>query len=668
METSPLEKITLALLCVFAATAAPSCAQDQRAEQSEAPVLSTDVGVPAPAVRLDEPYEAAFRRRAQFYIRQTAERDPDALLDWFDRTDYFSNGGGDPHKYAMPVVLARLYMDPTDEGGLRLYRFLMEVDKLKRDRGLYHFSIFQRTRLFFQMGEDLPDDVVESNLYDTRNFFHIMRSGGTENHRFMSRCSGYVWAEYLDERFPDEGFDEHKQWLADWVTARMRQFYTVGQGEYDSSTYVGFSAASLANIYDFSADETMRDTARATLDWLAAAYARKYFHGLNIGPEARGFAHEPVGTMDAKPSFPGTEPLEYSQTGTHTDWVAWLWWDDSARGVWMERQHVEVNRYPALNLALSSYRPHRVIRNIAAKNVPMPYEARGSKPSYEGNEANKDQEILYFNDQYAMGTLYSPEQGVRTSGTILPQTTMFKAVLLDDRDVQVFGASNGYHGHFPLEGRSPFDQYHQARDAAINICYVTGHEELQRRGDPDRVVERSIFGAPVAAGEPVRSGGWFFWQVNKAYLAARPLNGQAEFAELPDHSHDAYRWLVSPGKLTGWVVQLGQQSDYQTFGDFQSAVLNECELDLSQFAEERTVTFTSLRGDVLKMRHTGGPGGRPDAWTNGEKLDYGNWPVFESPYVREEIGSGVLELNDGVDKLTIDVSGDRPRFIESSVE
>ena len=222
-----------------------------------------DVGVPAPTPPLDEPYAAAFRRRARFYIRQTAERDPDAMIDWFNRTPYFQNGGGDPHKYSMPVVLARLYMDPSDPAGLRLYRFLMDVDTKKPDRGLYHFSAFQRTRLFFQMADRLPDDVVASNVYDARNYFRIFRSGGTENHRFMSRCSGYVWAEYLDERFPGEGFDEHKAWLADWLTAQTKKFYTIGQGEYDSSTYVGFSAASWSNVYDFARAPDMRNLARA---------------------------------------------------------------------------------------------------------------------------------------------------------------------------------------------------------------------------------------------------------------------------------------------------------------------------------------------------------------------------------------------------------------------
>ncbi len=657
--------LTLMIIGAIVLTAMASCAP---AGKAAADGPAADVGVAAPRPPLDQPDEAAFQRRAQFYIRQTAERDGDEMVDWFNRTEFFQDGRGDPHKYAMPVVIARLYMDPTDEVALRLYRFLMEVDKLKSDRGLYHFSAFQRTRLFFQMKDDLPDDVVDSNIYDSRNYFHIMRSGGTENHQFMSRCSGYVWAEYLDERFPDEGFDEHKEWLADWVTGRAEQFYTIGQGEYDSSTYIAFSAASLSNIYDFARDETMRDTARATLDWLAAAYARKCFHGINIGPEARGFSREPVGTVNVKPTFPGTEPLLYSQTGTHTDWTAWLWWGNSARGVWMDRKHVEVNRYPTLNVALSDYRPHRVIRNIATKNVPMPYEARGSKSNYPGTEGNKDQEILFFNDNYAMGTLYSPERGVRTSGTILPQTSMFKAALLDDRDVMVFGASNGYHGGFPLAGRSPFDQYHQARDAAINICYVADHEDVRRRGDADRISERSILGAPVAAGDPARRDGWFFWQVGKAYLAARPLNGEAEFGTLEDQRDNGYHWLISPGKLTGWVVQLGQQPEYETLEDFQSAVLEKCDLDLSEFESGRTVSFTSLRGDELKIRHTGGPGGRPDAWTNGEQLDYEDWPVFDSPYVRQDLHSGALELNDGVEKLTIDFSGSRPKYIESQVE
>ncbi|MFW6062266.1 MAG: hypothetical protein ACOC93_05600 [Planctomycetota bacterium] len=657
---------------VVAVWTAPVDAQDAPATSEARPSATA---VPAPEVPLDKSYEAAFQRRAQFYIRQMAERDPNAMLEWFHTNPYFANAGGDPHKYAMPPIIARLYMDPGDEEALDLYRYLMRVDTNKGDRGLYHFSAFQRTRMFFQMRDQLPRDVIESNEYDVWNHFSAMRGNpqsmhfGTENHTYMHRASGYLWAEYFEGERPDSKFHEDWKFLRDWMKYSINRLYTIGQGEYDSSTYVGFSMASLANVHDFSEEPNMVKLSRAGIDWMATALARKYFHGAQLGPEARGFARQAVGNIDEQPTFPGTGDLKYEAVGAHSDWVCWLLFDHSAKGVYMDRQGASVDRFPTLNLAMSTYRPHPVIRNIAAKDVPLPYEARGSHPAYYGQQGNKDQDYLYFAKQFAMGTLYSPEKGVRTSGTILPQTTMFKLLAVADNGVAAFGASNGYHGHFPLEGRTPYDQYHQKRAAAINVTYVPDEETA-------RIKHRGIFGYPVHAGEPDERGGWYFWKVNKAYVAARPLNGTAEGGTPTTEQNGGaaevdepdYHWLISPGQLGGWVIQAGQQPKYETLGHFQQAVLQDTELDLSDFESDRTVSYTSLQGDTIKIRHTGGPGGKPEAWTNGEKLSYENWPVFDSPYVKQELGSKVLKLNDGQRSLTIDLTGDWPEWSEGTVE
>jgi len=54
---------------------------------------------------------------------------------------------------------------------------------------------------------------------------------------------------------------------------------------------------------------------------------------------------------------------------------------------------------------------------------------------------------------------------------------------------------------------------------------------------------------------------------------------------------------------------------------------------------------------------SGWTGRFPEAWTNGEALIFANWPVYESPYVRQAVGSGVFELNNGKETLTIDITG-----------
>ncbi|MCH8511339.1 MAG: hypothetical protein LAT83_06760 [Kiritimatiellae bacterium] len=625
--------------------------------------------------------ESAFLARADFYIRRLADRDLDEMHAWFERTTFFRGAGGDRHKYAMGPLLARLALDREDEQAIRMYRNLMEVDKLKGDRGLYHFASFQKTRMFFQMWDELPEDFREAIEYDVRNHYNIMRQGGTENHYFMNRTSGYVWAERLDGEFPGAqgGREGSLSFQRNWLIDQVRKNYAVGNSEYDSSTYLAFSAAGWSNIYDFSEDPVMKDKARAMLDWYAVAIARKYFHGLSLGPESRGFATLPVGN---RPAVEGG----YEHTGTHSDWLGWLWWEGSASAPFMDRPDVGVTPYPIINLALSEYRPHRVIRNIARKQVPLPYEARGSKPQYRmtndldafHDHHNKDQEILFINSAFAMGTLYNPDDGIRTTGTILPQTTMFKLAARDGGTVRVFGMSNGYHGHSPLAGRTPYDQYHQHRGAAINICYVHQPDDSDHEGGHDgvgkgRTVHRSIFGYPPGIGRPVVRDGWYFWEVGDAFVATYPLGGTPEDqTALKNHNPQrtgGYRYLVTRGELGGWIVQAAQRPEFETLEDFQAAVLERSVVNTEAFdTETREITYTCLEGHTLKMRHTGGPGGKPEAWTNGEQLIFENWPVYESPYVRQEVGSGIIELNDGKETLVIDIPGDRITWTEGLVE
>jgi len=626
--------------------------------------------VPPPLDPFD-PEEAAFLRRADFLTARTAATDLDTMRAWFDRVPYFQDGGGDPHKYALPGVIARLHLDPEDPAALRMARFLAGVNVAKGDRGLYHFAAYQRVRLFCALGPLLPEDLIAGTMHDVRHHYAVLRAGGTENHRFMHRCSGYLFAEKVPGPYAGKrDRDEHLEWQRKWLRGQVRRLYTIGMGEYDSSTYVGYTMASWANIHDYADDERMRILARAALDWYCVALGRKYFHGCQLGPESRGFAREPVGTrFGTSPRRPGMAHMDHAASGSGSDWACWLFWGDSDREVAFDEPSVATFTKPVNVLALTSYRPHPLIRKLGRKAVELPYESRGSKPAYSGDRGNKDHEYLFFDREYAMGTLYSPERGVRTRGTILPQTTMFKLLARGDGDVLAFGMGNGYHGHFPLEGRTPFDQYHQHGAAAVNVCFVDeGHEGL----DGDRVHARSLFGFPAAAGDPVEDGGWYFWRVGDAFVAARPLGATAVERDDAAVMHgepkraSGYRWLVADGKLGGWVVQAGQVDDATPdLAAFRTAVRERCALDLATFTpEERTVTFTSLAGHELRLRHTGGPGGRPEAWTDGETVAYEDRPVYDSPWVREDLGSGILRVTDGAGELVIDCSGEWPVYRE----
>ncbi|MCC5830009.1 MAG: hypothetical protein JJU36_11230 [Phycisphaeraceae bacterium] len=651
------------------------------------PILAAIIvaGCAGPAVEritvMDTDEASTFAQRQHWYLKQIAHQDAMKTAEWSQRV-WPQTGHGDPHKYVLPAVLAQLALDVEDANALAAYRHLMEVDRAKGDRGLYHFAAYLRARMYFQFGDRLPEDVRKSNEYDARHFYHIMMRGGTENHGIMQRASGFLWSERVEDPVVRDGRDA--AWVRDWIRGQIRRWYHQGAGEYDSSTYYGFSSASILNIADFARDEVMRDYGRAGIDWFAASMALKYFHGVHLGPESRGFAHEAVGAAKGEQPIHGKGGAEFTHrgTGSRMDWISWLWTGHTQGYVPMDDpdSRTLLIEDAAVVMAMSDYQPHPIIRNLARKDVPLPFESRGSKPVYYNEPDrhgrftgdNKDQEVLYFAENFAMGTLYSNETGVAITGTILPQTTMFKALLRDADAVRTFGISSGYHGHFPLEGRTPFDQYHQKGAAAIHVAYVdpamVGNDEARRA----RVREQSILGMPEAVGKPTVRQGWYFWRVGDAYLAARPLNGKADWATDEQVMHreprspSGWQWLVSPGRLSGWVVQLGERPAYADLEAFIRAVMADTRLDLSEFDEQRrTVRFRSLAGDDLAMSNTATvdrPGGKPRASVNGEQLIFADWPVFESPYLSIPVNSGRMTVRDGRRELIVDLTGERPTW------
>ncbi len=304
---------------------------------------------------------------------------------------------------------------------------------------------------------------------------------------------------------------------------------------------------------------------------------------------------------------------------------------------------------------MSTYRPDPIIDAIARREVDLPFEVRASKPEYYGFDASNNQhEILYNTSQFTMGTLYDPTPGDKIKGEIWPQTTMFKLAILTPDDVLVLGATSGYHRHFPVEGRTPHDQYHQAKGAMINVCNGSEGEAGGAFGG------KALLAIPDGLEQVTERDGWWFFRAGETFVAAFPLGGGASWTDLGDSGGPDYRWLQNNDTLGGWVIDTGTTERFADAEAFIDEVLTGGRLDVTRFASDRTVSYRSLDGDTLKIRHTGGPGGRPEAWTNGEALTFRDWPVFKSPYVNEPLDQGTLEINDGREFLSIDFTGEWP--------
>jgi hypothetical protein len=397
----------------------------------------------------------------------------------------------------------------------------------------------------------------------------------------------------------------------------------------------------------------MREVARAALDWYSVAYGLKYFHGLQSGPEARGFAEKPVAAI--------------------TDVLAWVWFGGAPPGFSPDLKPTQGSVRYSIIPALSTYRPDPIVSRLARKKVAMPFTVRASKPEYYGaRRDNVYQETGYYTESYAMGTLYDPTPGDKIVGEIWPQTTQFKlAVHVPEKQTTVvFGAANPYHRHFPVEGKSPYDQYHQSRGAMVNICHVSDSDAN------GRTTASSLLAVPALAGEPTREKDWYVWQVGDTYVAAYPLGANTRFATLEDWSRRTkerekdgtvkvaefpdYRWLQTDGQRCGWIIDTGARNDYPTLAAFREALRTRTAVDRSRFEDKTQVSYKSLQGDTMTIRHTGRAVGKPVAITNGTPMTYSDWPVYDSPYVNLPLRTGVLTVSDGTRRMTIDFSGDRP--------
>jgi len=535
-----------------------------------------------------EDYEEGFKKRSDFLIKMFAEKiDPVEVMNWAIKINL-----GDPHKYYLPAAIARMSVEPNDPKVPEALNLCVPIDQKKGDRGLYHFSIILRTRLYFQFKDHLPENILNELEKQVLTHYFIMTGGGTENHGTMLRASAALWAEHLNELSikhnikPQFRDGKNASWAKEWLRSFVKQWYSVGQGEYDSSTYAVYTAAAFANVYDFSKDPELRSIVRAALDYLSATQAQKYFYGCNIGPESRGFAD--------------------SSVSTKSDMMSWLWFDNAARDV-MTPEEKPDRSSPVVILALSKYRPPLAAVDIADKSIrlsePMTYKGinvdalsstvhLASKPEYYPGNGNHIQQYMIYNARAAMSVNYHKESGIETTGTILPQTSMFKLLVKDTDEVRVFGMGSGYHGHHPLEGKNPFDFYHANLWSAMMISNQWADEKTSEENNIDqrwrdeikkRCSNMSFFAYPKAVGEPVEKNGFYFWEVNGVYIGVSAIRHMLERSSSPwepasversasawwnDRDRDGnvkenptYRYLVARGNITRWEVRVGFKSD-----------------------------------------------------------------------------------------------------------
>jgi hypothetical protein len=610
-----------------------------------------------------------------------------------DAEGRISHFGGDPLKFALPPATARLLQTPDFSAPVSRDDVVAYLSIPGNLRQQYHFAASNWARFLPLAGDQMSAAWHEAFREAVATYAESRRpsdgarehapmpnplnlvgdpaehlgGGGTENHKVMFRTTALLYSQWFPEgsRISGHSLEDARRIAGGVLEDFSRKLFTLGNGEYQSTIYFPHSIQPLLNLHDFSPDPSTRAMAKAALDYYLAVYALKTFNGVHTGAKRRGW-------------------VDGSVLG-EKDTMLWLWAGGqpgyTTARVDLDRAHV------SLHQLTSTYRPNPALLALAAKRVPLPFEAELAYPDYHMGTRARHVETFYASHHYALGSVQV--DGVNNSAQ---QTTWSLNVRGKDGSM-IFGG--GQPRWLSPGGHSPYDQWVQKRGALLFVSGST--ERVDGQPEPQPYVPGSLEGArgytrqaafagartpavpPTAQDEaglrtyfaqahddaatwlwvPRRAtvherGGRYIVEAPDAWVVVSPLRPRAFWIDPPDRRWlerpglsgplsqlREYRILVLPGETSGFAIEAIERADFPSLARIERAG----RLRL----EGLTATYRSLAGDELVLRYQPTEL-RPAARINGTALDWTRWADGG------HISGGPLTIKDGRMTLRTDAA------------
>lgn len=468
--------------------------------------------------------------------------------------------------------------------------------------------------------------------------------GDTENHWIMWHTAlllaAQTWpdlpgSEWSNGRSSQENYDDALGFLDSWFATTT----TIGQGEFDSPDYLTEYLASLFLLYDFAYDHRLRQRAEMAIAWLLADYAIDYLGGAYTGGHSRIY-----------------EPRVIDPLSDNARSYAYTLFGDTP----LTR---DISTWMALFCAVSKYEMPDIIRRIATDRN-TPYFARERKrvrnvirygdtrnpPVYKHN---------YMTSQFALGSLdgglQQPIQihawdvtyrydGHRADNlfSLHPYFSAHElAMFFPEQPKQlvedVIKSKGTYNKEDKWTGGSPYQRTFQHQNTLI-VLYDLAEDTPWRHID-------YYFPKSLSRREQDESG-WIFAQGGGAFIGVFPFK-PGDWRE----EDTCYR-LRSPHLKNGHITVAFDSTAFDSWQAF-TKTLRDSKPDLTALESQMEVTYTTIDGQRLRFRF-------PDQrWLDGKKVDYGNMPLFASPYINGN--DGVMMLRHGSEELVLDFNRNEMR-------
>jgi hypothetical protein len=525
--------------------------------------------------------------------------------------------------------------------GLRedLPRTFALFDSLARDStagGAFHGYVLMGTYLKFR--NLLPDSLRKKVRESFR--LHYTYRGDTENHWVMYYTGMYLAAQtwpgedgtrWFNGRSSTENFEEAEGFLNHW----MRLTTTVGQGEFDSPTYMPVFLTPMLVLYEFAGDSLMRRRAQMMCDLLLADLAVEHLRGNYGGGHSRDYPADIINPLIAQ-----------------TTRITWLYFGQPERQLWDDPDFAPRYRgsWESVFAGLSSYRiPEMIVRIATDRSRPYVHRERKRVRNVMrfGDELNPPAyKYTYMTADYVLGSLHG--------GILEPfQQHTWDVTFVSDRRYNTIFTVHPYHSSrqlgmfFPEElnvlskdvdrykvvytnpdkwnSSSPFEQTFQHRNALIVLYRIAaGAQHPHIDGFfPGTLDSRTV--------DPT---GWIFCRSGKTTVAFYPLQ---PYEWIPEGKNWRFR---SPHLRNGAVVEVATVRDTAEYNGFVARVRSTVPV-MSAEGEPLKVTYTTTAGDRMEFTYDG------PRLLNGTPWDPATTRLYDGPFMSADVGSEVIELKYG---------------------
>jgi hypothetical protein len=528
---------------------------------------------------------------------------------------------------------------------------LAAFDSMGRDRklaGMFHGYALMGVYLRFR--PLIPDSLqhMVREIFRSRGLYR----GDTENHWVMYYTGMYLAAqtwpnesgrEWFNGRSSEENFREGEGWLSHWIELST----TIGQGEFDSPTYMPAFLAPMLVLYDFAADPAMKTRARMMCDLLLADFAVENLRGCYGGGHSRDYPPDIINPLRAQ-----------------TTRVSWLYFGQPATEVWDDPDYSPRVRgsWEIVFGALSTYRPPGMIVHMATDRT-VPYVHRERKRVRNvirfGDKLNPPvYKYTYMTSDYVLGSLqggilqpfqqhtwdvtFVSHRPYNTIFTVHPSYSSRELGMFFPEELNVLAedvdrSKHDYTSPDKWNSSSPYEQTFQHRNVIIVLYNIAPGA---KQGHIDGFFPRTLDEMSVD------STGWIICRGGNAAVAVFPLK--------------PYEWIPEEHNLrlrshelkNGVVVEVRPVHTAAEYTEFVSSIRRH-RPEYGDFDRTLTVTYTSTAGDVLRFRYDG------PRTLNGTIVDLTKTRLYDGPFMSSDVGSGIIQLRYGGRVRVLDFRGGR---------